>query len=520
VLRWRDGAYVSEDFRGAAAGPVEDGPALLFDADGNGTRELLVTKAGAEASAWPDGFRPVLYANDGHGNFTATDALPPVGINVGAACAADVDGDGRLDVFLGGRSIPGRYPEAAASVLLRNVGGRFVDISEGTPSLRQLGLVKSAVFADVDLDGRPDLVVALEWNCVRYLHNEGAGRFSDWTEKVGFASGGHGWWNGIATADFNGDGRPDFAIGNLGLNTTYRASAAQPATLFYGDFAQNGTAMAMEGTYDGDRLFPVRSRTDLGARLPFVLRKFPKNDDFARADLARIFGDETLKQATRYIADNFSSGVFLSQRDGTYRFQPFPRVAQIGPIPGIVAGDFDGDGQPDVGALQNADIAVPRFDGGVGIMLAGTGEGDFRPVAAAESGVVVPGNGRALVVLDPTGTGRPGLFGTRQSGPSIYLQASGSDRRWVSIRLRGDGGNADGIGAKIELMYANGRVTHHEISLGGGWLSQSAPVVRAAALAGNPIVKARVTWPGGKVTEHTHAPESGNWILGIGEPSH
>jgi len=514
LLRWRDGRYVAETPSGLPpAGAVEDGPPLLLDVDGDGTRDLLVTKAGADANVWPDGFHPKLYLNDGRANFRASAGLPDVAVNTGAACAADIDGDGDLDVFLGARSIPGRYPETPQSVLLRHEGGGFVDASAGLPHAGALGLVKSALFRDVDGDGRPDLLVALEWDYVRYLHNDGDGHFSDRTEQAGFTSGGRGWWNSLASADFNGDGRPDFAAGNLGLNTTYRATPERPATLFYGDFAQNGTRLLAEATYDGDTLYPVRARADLGARLPAILRKFPKNDAFARATMAEVFGEKPLAAATAFHAGNFSSGVFLSQPDGTYRFVPFPRVAQIGPMLGLVAADLDGDGRADLCAVQNTDAAVPRFDGGVGIFLRGLGDGTFEAIAPERSGLVVPGNGRALTLLDPSDAARPDLFLTRQGGASLHLVNRPPSARWLKLTLHGRAANPDAIGASVEVKFSSGRTTHFQTGLGGGWFTQSAPDLFVATPAGENVVEAVVRWPDGGTSRHPAPREAGIWSL-------
>ncbi len=513
LLRGKGGAYVEESPPGIPVANVEDGPALFLDVDQNGTRDLLVTRASAKAAAWPASFRPAIFANDGQGNFTPTDRLPELYLNVGAACAADVDGDGDLDLFLGGRSVPGHYPETPGSVLLRNDDGRFVDVTAHAAGLGRIGLVKSALFRDVDEDGRPDLIVALEWDCVRYLHNDGHGQFSDETEAAGFASGGRGWWNGLASADFNGDGRPDFAAGNLGLNTTYQASAQRPATLFYGDFAQNDTKLLVEAEAEDDTLYPLRARADLASRLPFVLRKFPRNDDFARASLEDVFGKKPLATAESHRADNFSSGVFLSQPGGTYRFQPFPRVAQIGPMQGIVATDLDGDGVADVCAVQNTDIAIPRFDGGVGVFLRGNGDGTFAALPPARSGIAVTGNGRALAVIDPTEDARPDLFLTRHGGHSEYLANQAAAARWLNVRLQENGGNPDAVGARVKLVLSNGATTSQEIGLGGGWLTQAAPGIFAAVPPDARIVEAVVTWPDGRVSHHANAPEHGRWTI-------
>ena len=509
LLRRGGDIFAAEPLRGVAAGAVEDGPSLLFDADGDGRLDLLVTKASANAAAWPDAFRPVLYAGDGRGGFTVTDRLPALPLNAGGASAADLDGDGDLDLFLGGRSVPGRYPEKPTSVVLRNDGGRFTDITAVSPGLGEVGLVKSALFRDVDGDGRPDLILALEWDFVRCFRNEGDGRFTDRTEALGFASGGRGWWNGLASADFNGDGRPDFAAGNLGLNTIYEATPKHPATLFWGDFAQNGTKLLAEAVYDGDTLYPLRGRADLGARLPLILRKFQRNDAFAKATLKDVFGEKPLAAAQRFEADNFSSGVFLSQPGGTYRFAPFPRTAQIGPITGLVAADLDGDGRADVAAVQNSDIAVPRFHGGVGVLLKGGGDGSFTALEPEQSGLLLPGNGRALVLLDPVDDARPGLFLTQHGGRSEFLANETPAPRRLKVRLVGRTGNPDAIGARVQLTYADGAVAHHELGLGGGWFSQGAPVIFAAG----EITEAVVRWPDGHTSRHTDAPSRGLWTI-------
>ena len=512
LLRWEGGRYAAELLAGLATTKLDDGPPLIFDTDGNGTRDLLVTKASANTSAWPNAFQPVLHLNDGRGGFTPTNHLPELAINVGTAVAADIDGDGDLDLFLGARSVPGRYPEVPTSALLRNEGGRFVDVSRDSPALQQAGLVTSALFSDIDRDGRPDLILALEWDHVRCFRNTGDGRFLDITAATGFDSGGRGWWTSLASADLNGDGRPDFVAGNLGLNTTYRASPRRPATLFHGDFAQNGTRLIVEAVYDGDTLHPLGSRTDLGKRMPFMLRRYPKNNDFARATLADIFGDKVLAAADVRRADNFSSGAFLSQADGTYRFTPFPRVAQIGPLQGVVATDLDGDGFVDVCAVQNTDTAVPRFGGGLGIFLKGRGDGHFDALEPAESGIAVPGNGRALVVLSQPGSARPDLFLTRHGSTSLGL-ANATETRWLRVELLSAPGNPDAVGAQIQIVYSQRAATHHDIALGGGWWSQSAPGVHAAIPDGDSIVAAIVRWPDGHVSRHESPPETGSWTL-------
>ena len=452
LLVWRAGRYEKAAIK-LDAGDVEDGPVAIFDADGDGANDLLITKASAKTASWPAAFAPELYLNDGHGNFARSDKLPHVPVNAGALCVADWHHDGHLGVFIGARSIPGDYPETPRSVLWRWQNGAYVDVSDAYPAVRDVGLVKSAVFCDVDGDGWIDLVVATEWGWVKYLHNDAGQGFSDWTERAGFASGGKGWWNSIACADFNGDGRPDFAVGNLGLNSEYRADAAHPVRLYYGDFAGNGTKLLAEGVYDGDKLYPKRTSDDLGGRIRRIPQRFRSMNAYAKAGMEEVFTEKRLAAAATFAADQFSSGVFLSQPDGTYQFAALPRLAQIGPIQGLVAGDFDGDGCLDLCAVQNSDVSIPHFDGGVGILLAGDGHGDFRPLPPLESGIDVTGNGRALATIDPGGTGRPGLFVTRQGGTSLLLVDRPPAGASVSLRLLGDRPNWAAIGAKIRIEF-------------------------------------------------------------------
>jgi hypothetical protein len=514
LLHAENGHYVGAPLPGLGGASVEDGPALLLDFDGNGSRDLLVTKTGAHRDSWPDGYQPVLYANDGHGHFTRSDLLPKMAVNAGAICAADWDDDGDLDIFIGARSIPGRYPETPRSFLLRRDGAHFVDVSENSPWLAHLGLVKSALFRDVDADGRPDLIVALEWDFVRYFHNDGGGVFSDWTERAGFISGGRGWWNSLASADLNGDGRPDFVAGNLGLNTNYSASPEHPALLYYGDFANNGTKLLIEAAFDGDNIYPIQSRGDLGNRLPFVLRRFPHNNDFARATLSSVVGSAALAAAEVFKADQFSSGAFLSQPDGTYRFTPFPRAAQIGPMQGIVAADLDGDGIADVGAVQNSYNALPHFDGGVGIFLKGAGDGTFTAIAPGASGLIVPGNAKALVVIGSDTGARPDLFVTRFGGTSELLHNQVAGKRWLNLRLLGHPANRDAIGARVTVEYSDGTQHVSEIGAGGGWLGQSSTSLLIATSPGKFVRKAIVRWPEGAVSEYLPpAAQSGVWLV-------
>jgi hypothetical protein len=227
-----------------------------------------------------------------------------------------------------------------------------------------------------------------------------------------------------------------------------------------------------------------------------------------------VVGSAALAAAEVFKADQFSSGAFLSQPDGTYRFTPFPRAAQIGPIQGIVAADLDGDGIADVGAVQNSYNALPHFDGGVGIFLKGAGDGTFTAIAPGASGLIVPGNAKAFVVIGSDTGARPDLFVTRFGGTSELLHNQVADKRWLNLRLHGNPANRDAIGARVTVEYSDGTQHVSEIGAGGGWLSQSTTSLLIATSPEKFVRKAIVRWPEGAVSEYfPPAAQSGLWLV-------
>jgi hypothetical protein len=524
VLLGGTGRFAEGESPLAADGALNDGPLLLVDFDGDGAKDLLLTKTGVGRPAGSPEYQPRLLLNDGRNRFRAAsaDTLPALRISAGAMAAADFDRDGGLDVFIGARTLPGAYPATPHSALLARRHGRFEDVTAAlAPGLRDVGMVTSALWSDVDDDGWPDLLVALEWGSVRCFHNRGGQGFEDITERTGFAAAGTGWWNSLASADFNGDARPDFVAGNLGVNTQYQADAAHPALLFSGDFNGDGGTQLIEAGYEGERLYPWRTRKDLGAAIPSILKRFPRNDVYARATLSEILGDEKLSSAQRRSATEFRSGVFLSQADGTYRFEPLPRLAQISPIQGLAAGDFDGDGHADLYAVQNSYAPIPlvgRLDGGVGQLLRGDGRGHFVVVPPAESGLVVAGDAKALAVVDLDGDDWPDFVVSRNGGATSAFRNRGvANRHSLSVRLRGLPGNPAGIGATIALDLADGSTQSAEIQAGSGYFSQSTAAAFFGWAGGNPPKRVRVRWPGGTTTEQVVPPGVSRLTIAAGD---
>ncbi|HUG10184.1 MAG TPA: FG-GAP-like repeat-containing protein [Opitutaceae bacterium] len=491
-------------------GPGDDGPVLAFDANGDGATDLLVTKA--------DHGRPRLWLGDpasrtGVLRAAPEDALPHVQFTAGAATVADFDRDGRLDVFIGSRVSPDGYPRTGMSALLANRGGKFEDVTDAlAPALREVGMVTAAVWSDVDLDGWPDLLVAVEWGAIRCFRNEKGKGFADWTDRLGFSSGGMGWWTSLASADFNNDDRPDFVAGNFGLNTPYRADPDFPTVLFHGDFAGRGSMQIVEAYFENGKLYPRRTAKVLGSAIPSILRRFPRNNAYARATLEEIFGADALAKARRLEATELRSGVFLSQPDGSYRFSPLPRVAQIAPLQGIIAGDFDGDGNADIYAVQNSFASaavVGRFDGGLSQLLLGDGKGGFTAVPPADSGLIVPGDAKALATVDLDSDGWPDFVLTRNNdSPLAWRNGGVPGRSPVSVRLRQPGANPSAIGARVTVEFADGSSRTAEIIAGSGYFSQSEPAVFFGSPSSNPARRIRVRWPDGGSSETDIASDS------------
>jgi hypothetical protein len=499
---------------------LNDGPVLLFDADGDGMNDLLVTKAGSGLPADSPDYQPRLFLNDGRGGFRPAPAgsLPELAVSAGAAAAADFDRSGRLGVFIGGRVVPGQYPISPRSALWANRAGRFEDVTDQVaPGLRSVGMVSGALWSDVDGDGWPDLLLALEWGTVKYFHNDRGRRLEDWSERAGFAAAGAGWWTSIAAADFNGDGRMDYVVGNVGLNTPYGATPEHPSLIYYGDFRGDGDRQLVEAYYEGDRLYPRRTRRDLGAAIPQILKRYRRNDYYARATLGEILGEDRLAAAQRFAATELRSGVFLSQPDGTHRFEPLPRIAQVSPIQGLAAGDFDGDGRADIYAVQNSYSPVPsvgRFDGGLSQLLRGDGRGGFLAVPPAESGLVVPGDAKGLAVADLDHDGWPDFLVTRNNGATLALRNAGiAGRRSLCVRLRGPAGNPCGVGALVTLDLGDGSAQTGEVYAGSGYYSQSAAACFFGWSDRNPPRRVRVRWPSGALTEQSVSAPAATLVL-------
>ena len=328
------------------------------------------------------------------------DVLPELKENTSAVAAVDFDRDGDLDLFVGARSIPGKYPLTPNSHLLINEGGKFSVAPESVaPELSQVGLVNSAVWTDYDGDGWSDLVVALDWGPVTFFKNEN-GTLTNVTGQLGLDDK-LGWWRGIAVADLDDDGDVDFVVTNQGRNTKYHADARHPHRLYYNDFDNSGTMDLVEAEFEGDTEYPVRGRSCSSSAMPFVADKFETYHDFAMASLSDIYETDNKQGSHREV--NFLDSAILWNDSSKFRVQSLPYLAQISPSFGVEVADFDGDACLDILIANNffASQAETGFmDGGLSWFLKGDGTGNFVPVWPNESGVVISGDANGLATAD------------------------------------------------------------------------------------------------------------------------
>jgi len=500
----------------------EDIGALFFEADGDGDLDLYVVSGGVEHDHGSLHFLDRLYLNDGAGGLSQAPAntLPKFPDSGSCVTAADFDHDGDLDLFVGGRVQPRRYPFAPANRLLRNDGGTFIEVtSKVAPELAFTGMVTAALWSDIDANGWIDLLVAHEWGPVRVFKNRG-GRLEDATpEDIP-----SGWWNSISARDIDGDGDIDYLLGNSGLNSKYQAAPDTPAILYAGDMDGTGQLRLIEGVFENDTLYPVRGRSCSTSAIPSLYNKFTSYRSFASATLPEIYQPSTLERAHRSVATELGSGLLINGKNGSLSFRRLPRLAQLSPIFGSVVTELNGDTSPDIILVGNSfapQTRTGRMDGGIGLVLLGQPGGTFTVLPPHESGFIVPGDAKALALLDADTDGRQDLLiGSNNAPAQLFLaQEKLSDETSIGIVLKGLPGNPAAIGAHVTVTLSNGRSQTAEIASGSGYLSQSSlPLVFGLPQSENASATIVVRWPDEKISNHPAGGQGGK-TLHIDHPS-
>jgi hypothetical protein len=460
----------------------EDMGLLLFDADGDQDLDLYVASGGSEFNANTAPYQDRLYKNDGKGNFTRDKvALPQLYSSGSCVVGADYDADGDIDLFVGGRLVPGNYPLPARSYLLRNDGGKFTDVTaQLSPALGNIGLVTSALWTDFDNDNQIDLILTGEWMPIQFFKNTG-GKLIAWDADKGTThevttvnqpsevtpslKHSSGWWNSITGADFDQDGDIDYVAGNLGLNSKYKASPEEPVTLYAGDFDNNGKIDPIIAHYINGKNYPSHARDAMIDQITAMRKKFPKYADFASASMDDVFSRSEQQRAHIVKSEYFQSSYIENLGNGKFQMKPLPVQAQLAPIFGIVANDYNNDGFTDLLVSGNSyatEFTAGWYDASIGLYLQGDGKGNFIPVL--NSGFFVDGDAKSMAILHS------------KNGKELILAASNADS--LKVFAKTNPGTQQVIkllpmDAWAEIVYSNGKKAKVECYYGSGYLSQS-----------------------------------------------
>jgi hypothetical protein len=455
----------------------DDAGLCLFDADNDGDLDLYIASGGGENEPQSKAYLDHFYENDGKGNFSwVNTAIPDNRATKSCVKATDFDEDGDLDLFIGGRFIPGRYPASTSSFLLRNDCQKgkiqFTDVTATmAPELQQVGMVTDAIWSDADNDGVRELLITTEWGGIQILKKKG----NSWNLQKTSLQNETGWWNSITAADIDNDGDIDYVTGNYGNNGYIKATAQYPAKIYAKDFDNNTSYDAIVSHFQlsnssgkGEvKEFPVAGRDDFIKEMTITKEKFTNYGIYAKTPMQEVFPKESYQDALQLSAINFNSCWIENKGNLQFEVHALPVEAQFAPVYGILTKDVNGDGYLDLLLNGNEFSMAPalgRNDAFNGVVLMGNGKG-FKAISPQLSGFYVAGNGKALIELAMSGN--YAVVASQNFGPLKTFKQTTMDElvallpddRYVSITLK------------------NGQTRKQELYWGSGFLSQSPNMV-------------------------------------------
>lgn len=491
-----DGRFTHRKLRDDNKDPQawDDGGIALFDAEKDGDLDMYIAAGGAENPPQSKHYADHFYINDGKGNFTETE-LTVTNNRIAKSCVAahDFDGDGDTDLFVAGRTVPGAYPSGTSSMLYRNDSRNgkpeFTDVTRTmAPELQMIGMVSGAVWSDVDLDGRQDLVLAMDWGPVKILHHDGKELKTVNTNMDALP----GWWNSISAADIDNDGDMDYVAGNCGMNGYLRPSKSEPVHAWFHDFDRNERPDAIFSSYLRSKTggavaeFPIAGRDEFIREMSAMKVRFPNYASYATTEMEAIAGPDTLALAQKWTASQFRTGWFENKGGLKFVFHALPAEAQFAPVYGILVRDYDGDGFVDI-LLNGNDYSMSpmlgRYDAFRGLFLKGGSGAQFTPKSLADAGFHIPGDGKAMAEL------RVGqdlmIVATENTGYLRIFRQRSKGMRLINVQEEA---------SAAMLSLKDGRTRREEFQRGSGFLSMSGRYL----LLGPNVSGATITDPKGR----------------------
>jgi enediyne biosynthesis protein E4 len=466
--------FSSSSFDYASYKKPEDAGLLLLDVDQDTDLDLLIASGGNEYEEESKNYQPRFFRNDGRGNFKLDAlALPSIFQSSSCALSADYDRDGDLDIFLGGRVVPLRYPTSPTSYLLQNNNGRFNDVTlTAAPALQKMGMITGGLWTDFDNDGWADLIVVGEFLPVTFFKNI-KGKLEDVTSLTTLPNT-SGWWNSLIGGDFDTDGDTDYVAGNFGLNSRFDVSDSEPITVYAKDYDKNGFMDPILTSYIQGREFPTHPRDQLTEQIPSLKKRFNSFAEYGSKTFQQIIFPEEYKDALVLKAVEFKSSYLENKGNGKFLIRPLPMISQIAPVFGMLVKDFDDDGNLDVmmtGNLYATDVQMGRYDAFKGLILKGDGHGNFQYLPVEQTGLMIDKDTKSLVEINNTDGSSFLIVGNNNDTLQVYAAIS---RFKKSVKVHADD-------AFAILKFPNGKKQKVEFYYGSGYLSQSSRLLHVSS---------------------------------------